>query len=291
MDRQDFNRQVRQLRLNSTKLVDGIYSGNYRSVFKGPGLEFDDVREYTWGDDSRFIDWNVASRLGQPYTKTFREERELVLQVVADISPTMDTGTGRFSKRDILNITLANLAFAAVSREDKVGAGFFSTAIDGWVQPRKGKKQALTLVQDCLALRPSGEGSDLALALRTAHESLTKRGILVILSDFKTSGYWKELAVLAKKHDVIAIRITDPLDEEFPSTGLIELVDPETGATVSGMGSSRTFAKEYHDFWALQRLYWKRECLRRGVHILEISTRDNPGAKLLAFFNRRGGRR
>lgn len=287
MDKQDFYQKVRQLRLTSSRVVDGLYSGNYRSVFKGPGLEFDEVREYDVADDARFIDWNVASRLGTPFTKTFREERELVLQIIADISPTMDTGSGVFSKRDVMNITFANLTFAAVSRDDKVGAVFFSLGIDGWIAPKKGKTQALSLIQDCLSLKAGGSGSDLALALRTAHEALKRRGILVVISDFKTSGYWKELAILAKKHDVICVRITDPQDEEFPEGGLVELQDPETGHVVLGLGRSRRFLQEYHDFWTLQRLHWRKECRRRGVHIVEISTDEDPAAKLLAFFNRR----
>jgi uncharacterized protein (DUF58 family) len=129
------------------------------------------------------------------------------------------------------------------------------------------------------------------MALRTAHESMKRRGIIVILSDFKTHTFWKELSLVAKHHDVIAIRIYDPIDTEFPEGGLIELIDPESEQVVLGFGNSRTFRREYHDFWTLQRLTWKRECARRGVPVLEVSTLDDPAARLANFFNRRGDRR
>lgn len=291
MEVQDFYSRVKQLKLNSFRLIDGIYSGNYRSVFRGPGLEFDEVREYDPQDDARFIDWNVSSRMGSPYTKKFREERELILQIVADVSPSMDSGAGYLNKREILNILFANLTFAAVSTEDRVGAVFYSDRIEAWSHPRKGKTHAMSLVQDCLQLQSQGKGSDLGMALRAAHESLKRRGIVVLLSDFKTSGFWKELSLVARHHDVIAVRIYDPIDTDYPEGGLLELIDPESGQVILGNGNSKAFRREYHDFWTLQRLHWKRECLRRGIHILEVSTQDDPAAKLLQFFNRRGGSR
>jgi len=286
-DFQDFYTRIRQLKLHSSRLVEGLYSGNYRSVFRGPGLEFDEVREYDPQDDARFIDWNVSSRLGVPYTKKFREERELSLHIVADISPSMSSGSGRYNKREILNSLFANLAFSAVSTEDRVGAVFFTDRIEGWVSPRKGKTHALSLVQECFMTEAVGRGSNLGLALRTAHESMKRRGVIVILSDFKTGNFWKELSLVSRHHDVIAIRISDPIDTEFPEGGLIELIDPETDQVVLGFGNSRTFRREYHDFWTLQSLYWKRECARRGVPVLEVSTVDDPSARLASFFNRR----
>lgn len=288
---QDFYARVRHLRLHASRLVEGLYSGNYRSVFRGPGLEFDEVREYDPADDARFIDWNVSSRMGSPYTKKFREERELSVHLVADISPSMNSGSGRYSKRDILNSLFANLAFSAVSTEDRVGAVLFSDRIERWIAPRKGKTHALSLVQDCFLTQAQGRGSDLGQALRTAQEAMKRRGVLIILSDFQSATFWKELSLVAKHHDVIAVRVWDPLDTEFPQGGLVELMDPETGQVVPGFGLSRAFRRDYHDFWALHRLHWKRECARRGVPTLEVGTTEDPAARLEAFFNRRGGRR
>ncbi|OHD11847.1 MAG: hypothetical protein A2Z96_05190 [Spirochaetes bacterium GWB1_48_6] len=291
MNRLDLYPQVRNLRLTSSKVVEGIYSGNYRSVFKGPGLEFDEVREYSPTDDSRFIDWNVTSRLGTPYTKIFREERELQLQMVVDLSPSLYAGNGPMSKRDILNILFANLTFAAVSNNDKVGAIFHTDRIEGWVGPRKGRNHATRLIQDCLTLDTQGQGSDLSLALRTVHESMKHRGIIIILSDFRTTGYWQELSILSRKHDIICLMITDPLDDYFPRTGWLELQDPETGQVLHAFGESSNFQQVYHDKWTLHKLHWRRECRRRGIETLEVSTVDDPAARLVAFFNRRKARR
>lgn len=289
-DFQDFYTRIRHLKLHSSRLVEGLYAGNYRSVFRGPGLEFDEVREYDPQDDARFIDWNVSGRLGTTYTKKFREERELSLHIVADISPSMNSGSGRYNKRDILNSLFANLAFSAVSTEDRVGAVFFSDRIERWVSPRKGKTHALSLVEDCFMAEAQGKGSELGMALRIAHESMKRRGIIVILSDFHSGNFWQELSLVAKHHDVIAVRIYDPIDTEFPEGGLLELVDPETGQAILGFGNSKVFRREYHDFWTLQRLHWKRECARRGIPILEVATSDDPASKLAAFFNKRGPR-
>lgn len=291
MNRQELLPQVRNLKLTSAKVVEGIYSGNYRSVFRGPGLEFDEVREYIQTDDSRFIDWNVTSRLGTPYTKTFREERELQLQLVADLSPSLLSGSGAMSKRDILNILFANLAFAAVTNNDKVGALFYTDRIEGWVGSRKGRNHATRLIQDCLTLDTQGTGSDLARALRTVHESMKHRGIIIILSDFRTTDYWMELSVLSRKHDIICVMITDPLDDYFPKTGWLELQDPETGQILHAYGESGSFQQDFHDHWTLHRLHWRRECRRRGIETLEVSTADDPAARLISFFNRRKGQR
>lgn len=279
--------KIKNLPLVSSRLVDGFLSGNYRSVFKGPGLEFDEVREYAEGDDSRFIDWNVTSRFGSPYTKTFREEREIVLFLIVDISPSLQAGSGKFRKQDTAAILSSLLAFSAVHNNDKVGAVFFSDRIEKWVPPMKGKKQVFRLIENSLNIKARGKGSDLKNAIRTVYETLNRRGICIILSDFRTPPCWKELSMLGKKHDLITLKITDPSDLEFPVSGLIELVDPETGASMYASGRSKKFRKEYREFWETNNIFWKRECLRRRIPVLEISTIDDPVLKLLSFFSRR----
>ncbi|RKX93890.1 MAG: DUF58 domain-containing protein [Spirochaetes bacterium] len=279
--------KIKNLPLVSSRLVDGFLSGNYRSVFKGPGLEFDEVREYAEGDDARFIDWNVTSRIGTPYTKTFREEREIVLFLVVDVSASLQSGSGTFTKQDTAAILSSLLAFSAVHNNDKVGAVFFSDRIEKWVPPMKGKKQVFRLIEDMMNIEAEGKGSDLKMAIRTVYESLNRRGICIILSDFRTPPCWKELSLLGKKHDLIALKITDPSDLDFPLSGLVELVDPETGATIYGSGRSGKFRREYREFWETNDIFWKRECRRRGISHLEISTVDDPVLKLLNFFSRR----
>jgi uncharacterized protein (DUF58 family) len=287
MDQNRVYQSARRLQLISNKLVESLLAGNYRSVFKGQGIEFDEVREYVEGDDARLIDWNVSSRMGTPFTKMFREERELTLFLLVDMSASMTGGTAEETRRGVQRLLFALLSLAAAQNNDKIGAVFFSDEIEHWVSPVKGRKHALRLIQDMVRFEPKGRGSDLALALRTAGEALKRRGICVVLSDFKTTGYFKDLSLLSRRHDVIAVRIVDPVDELFPETGLFRLEDPETGRTILAPGRSRRFRKQYHDYWAEQRRQWRRECRRRGVSTLEVGTDDDPAATLLRFFQRR----
>jgi uncharacterized protein (DUF58 family) len=279
--------RVRGLQIVSTKLVEGILAGNYRSVFKGQGIEFDEVREYVETDDARLIDWNVSSRLGGAFTKTFREEREITLFIVVDVSPSVFLGD---SRRRTAAILFSLLSFAAIQNSDRVGAVFFTDKIEKWIPPRKGKRHATRLIGDMLRFKLEGRGSDLALALRASGEALKRRGIVFILSDFKTGGYQRELLILGRKHDVIALRIFSPADDEFPEAGLAYLEDPETREVLVSTGMSEKFRQEYADFRQTQRRQWLRDCGRLGVSAVEISTLDDPGEKLTQFFKHRKGR-
>ena len=287
---EEISRKVKQLHFTSRKLVDTIFAGNYHSVFKGPGLEFDEVREYSDGDDTRFIDWNVTSRMGVPYTKTFREEREVVLQVLVDTSSSLFFSSGKMNKRDLAGHLFAIVALAAVANNDKVGSLLFSDRIEEQIQPRKGKKHVLKQITQILSVKEGRKGSNLALACKTASKTMKRRGICLILSDFRTSHYKTELTLLARKHDVIAIRLTDPLDRDFPVSGLVSLEDPESGQTLHVMGS-RSMRRQYRDFWEHERFLWLRCCQSAGVDTLEISTEDDPAVKLLHFFERRKKRK
>ena len=286
MDNHNIANKVKHLHFISRKLVDTIFAGNYHSVFKGPGLEFDDVREYSWGDDPRFIDWNVTSRMSAPFTKTFREEREVVLQVLVDTSCSLYYSGGSINKRELAGHVFTLVALAAVANNDKVGCLLFSDKVEEQIPPRKGKKHVLKQITQILSVEEGGSGSNLALALTTAAQTMKRRGICMILSDFRTSSYRKELAHLARKHDVIAIRLTDPLDHDFPSTGLISLEDPESGMRWQGVGTKGMRAS-YRKFWEHERYLWRKNCQSAGVDTLEISTEDDPAVRLLHFFEKR----
>lgn len=285
----DLPSRVRQLHVRSRKLVEGLFAGNYHSVFKGPGLEFDEVREYIPGDDARFIDWNVSSRMASPYSKTFREERELILMALVDLSPSLDLGSGDRSKRETAGTLFALLALAAIANNDRVGSLLFSDSIESQVAPMKGRKHVLRQISEVLGSRPAGRGSNLSLALRTASEMLKRKSIVVVLSDFRAADYQAELALLARKHDVIAIRLSDPLDQNYPPTGLYEITDPETGENMRVWGMSRRFRRRYTEFWEAHRLAWLSGCRSAGADTLEVSTDEDPAAKLQAFFERRRG--
>jgi uncharacterized protein (DUF58 family) len=281
---------ARGLQIVSTKLVEGILAGNYRSVFKGQGIEFDEVREYVQTDDARLIDWNVSSRLGGAFTKTFREEREITLFLVVDVSPSVFMAGGEESRGHTAALLLSLLSFAAIRNSDRVGAVFFTDRIEKWIPPRKGKRHALRLIGDMRDFRPRGGGSDLALALRASGEALKRRGIVFILSDFKTGAYQRELLILARKHDVIAARIFSPVDEEFPETGLAYLEDPETRQVIVAAGRRAKFREDYGEFRQAHRREWLRDCGRLGVSTVEISTHEDPGERLIRFFRRRRAR-
>jgi len=283
----DFFKQIKRLELFSSELVESLLGGGYRSVFRGVGIEFDEVREYVSGDDVRRIDWNVTSRMGSVYTKVYKEERELSLFLVTDMSASLFSGSGRVAKSRVALLIFAILALSAVAHNDRVGGVFFSDRIERWIPPAKGKKHVLRLLNDLLACEPEGTGSDMALALRAVSESLPRRGFCIVISDFKTTGYWDELTHLARKHDCLAVKVFDPVDFEFPNAGLTELEDPEHGTVMISEGFSKRFRYDYNEFWEKQHLSWQRECHRRGVETLPISTSEDPGAKLVQFFQRR----
>ncbi|MBN1698006.1 MAG: DUF58 domain-containing protein [Spirochaetales bacterium] len=287
MESAAFFNKVRKIEIIASRLVESLMSGNYRSIFKGQGIEFDEVREYVYGDDVRLIDWNVTSRIGSPYTKTFREERELTLFLIVDLSASIFAGSGAKSKREIESLVFAILGLSAILNNDRVGGIFFSDRIEHWVPPSKGKKHVLRLINDLIRLAPQGKGSDLALALRTVGETLKRKGICIIVSDFKTSDYLDELSLCARKHDCIAVKVYDPADFRFPDTGTWELEDPENGRKMLAGGVMRSFKERYKTFNETRHCQWLENLGRRGVETLEISTSDDPGMKLYQFFQKR----
>ncbi len=278
---------IKRIRIIASKLVESFFSGNYRSVFRGPGIEFDEFRSYTYGDDVRLIDWNVTSRTGLPYVKIFREERELFLFFLVDLSGSMIYGSGERSKMEVAGLTFAILTLSAAMNNDKFGALFFTDRIEKWAPISKGKKHAFSLIDDIFLVEPKGRGSDLRMALRSASQLLKKRSICVIISDFKTDDYWHELSILSKKHDVIAVKVWDDNDISFPAVGLVKLQDPEGEEEIYSYGISEEFRNNYRRFWMAKHRKWKRNCLVRGVNILEINTSMDVGSELFKFFKRR----
>ena len=287
--RDDLPSRVRRLHVRSRKLVESLFAGNYHSVFKGPGLEFDEVRDYEYGDDVRFIDWNVSSRMAVPYSKTFKEERELVLFVIVDVSSSLSMGSGTVDKREVAGNLFALLALAAVANNDRVGSLLFSDRIERLIVPLKGRRHVLRQISEVLGYRASGRGSNLSAALKSTAQALKRKSIVVVLSDFRCDGYQSELNLLARKHDVIAVRLTDPMDREFPRTGLVELEDPESGESFTAWGKSKALRKEYAEFWDDHRRSWLESCRSAGVDTLEVGTDEEPADRLQAFFRRRRG--
>jgi len=290
MDRARLLSSVKRIQLVATRLVENLLAGDYRSVFRGPGIEFDEVREYVEGDDARQIDWNVSSRMNSPYTKTFREERELTLTLVVDVSASLMYGPSQGTRRQVVAELFALLSLAAAVNNDRVGAVLFSDRIESWVSPKKGKRHVLRLIADTVAIEPKGTGSNLALALRTTGEALKRRGVVIVISDFKTDGYLPDLTLMGRRHDVIAIRIVDPLDREYPATGLLRLEDPETKRTILASGTSSRFRDAYGEYREDQRRSWMSDCRRRRIGALEVHTDQDPATQLIRYLDKRKSR-
>jgi uncharacterized protein (DUF58 family) len=289
-------KQVRLIELRTRGLVNSIFSGEYQSVFRGQGMEFSEVREYEPGDDVRNIDWNVTARTGEPYVKKHVEERELTVLLVVDLSGSEQFGTrGRF-KAELAAELAAVLALSAVRNNDRVGLIIFSDHIEHVVPPRKGRRNALRLIRDVLAFRPTGRGTDIPGALDYAARLLAHRGIIFLLSDFAPRGdtdesdrarFEKTLRLVSRRHDVIGISIADPAELALPDIGLVAIEDPESGelayVDTSGSGVREVFGAAL----ARERIETRRLFRRLGVDEIEVRT-DVPYVRpLLAFFHRR----
>ena len=222
-------RKVHRIRIRTNRLVNEGLGGEYHSVFRGRGMEVSEVRAYVPGDDVRSIDWNVTARTGVPHVKKFVEERDLTVLLLLDVSSSQAFGSLYLTKRDLMAELAALLAFAAVKNNDRVGALLFSDRLERFIPPRKGVDHALAVARDALFLEPRGSGTDLALALRSAASLLKQRAVVFVVSDFLATGYEKALKTLNRRHDVVALPITDPRETELPARGLVRLRDAETG--------------------------------------------------------------
>jgi uncharacterized protein (DUF58 family) len=291
----EFLKKIRQIEIRTKKLVNTMFAGEYKSSFKGTGVEFLDVREYLPGDDVRTIDWKVTARMGRPYVKKFAEDRELTVILCVDAS-----GSGHFSTRNQFKLEqaaeiAATLAFSAVRNNDKVGLLFFSDQIEKYIPPKKGRFHVLRLIRDILFFTPQHRGTEPSLALEFLMHILKRRAIIFFISDFMGAGFEPEtiripLGVIARRHDLVVITITDPAEEIFPNLGLIELEDAETGELLT-VDSSDTGL--LHDYQAHQLLHTehKHKLLKSlGIDSMDLSTADNFTPKLHKFFQERARR-
>jgi uncharacterized protein (DUF58 family) len=287
LDRETLQK-VRRIRIRTRTILESGIVGSYHAVFKGRGMEFAAVREYTPGDDVRSIDWNVTARMGAPYVKRYVEERDLTLLLLVDVSGSQSFGSRFLLKRDYAAELAAVLAFSAVANQDRVGAALFTDRVESYVAPGHGPDHALRIVRDLLACEPAGRGTDLAGALRFARRSMKRRGIVAVLSDFQDSGYDRALGILRARHDVIAFRLFDPGETEIPDAGLVSLTDPETGER-RVVDTSDPGVRERLRSAALGEA---TEAFRRArVDALTLSTAESYERPLAAFFKARGRRR
>ncbi len=221
-------KKIKDIEIKTTQKVAEVFAGRYESVFKGRGMEFEEVREYMPGDEIRSIDWNVTARMGHPFVKRFKEERELTVILMLDASLSCKFGTRGRLKSDLAAELCSVLAFSAITNNDKVGLIIFTDKIEKFVYPQKGTEHVLRIVRDTLCFEPQGEKTDIANALEFLDRITSRRAVCFIISDFFAQAYKKALSIANKKHDIIAIRITDPLEESLASAGIVSLHDAET---------------------------------------------------------------
>lgn len=279
--------KVRLLEIQTRHLVNDIFSGEYESVFKGRGVEFAEVREYQPGDDVRAIDWNVTARRGIPYVKQFAEERELTVILAVDGSASTRFGTQGALKRERAAEVAAVLGLAASRNNDRAGALLFAEGIELYVPPKKGKTHVLRLVRDILSFDPPARGTDLAGAIRFLTRVLHRRSVVFLLSDFLDEGFEKPLAALAVRHDVVALVLEDRRDRELPDIGLIEAVEPETGARRWLDTSSERVRSAYRA--AAERAAGERSAAfqRAGIDAVPLDTMADWVEPMRRFFEAR----
>ena len=285
----DLIARIRRIEITTRKLVDDSFAGEYQSVFKGRGMEFDEVRQYQPGDDVRSIDWNVTARTGEPHVKSYIEERELTVMLVVDVSGSGDFGTRNRFKRELAVELAAVMAFAATTNNDKVGLLLFTDRVESLVPPRKGRSHVLRMVRDLLLFQAEGTGTDITLALNMVHRMLKRRSIVFLVSDFLADpeSYRQAMLVTNRRHDVVAFDLTDPLEHEISNVGVIALEDAESGELRLVDTGSREWREKFNGRVARQEEGKRDVLMTAGVDRVGVTTEKDYVAEVGAFFKTR----
>ena len=287
METKELLKKVRKIEIKTRRLSNHIFSGEYHSHFKGRGMTFSEVRKYQFGDDIRDIDWNVTAKLNEPHIKIFEEERELTMMLLVDVSKSESFGTRIQQKRDLITELCAVLSFSAIQNNDKVGVVFFTDQIELFIPPKKGKSHILRIIRELIEFKPKGTGTNISEAFKFLSSVIKKRSIVFTLSDFQDEAFDKNLKIASSKHDLTAIRIIDPAEEQLPDIGLVQLQNPETG-TIGWVDTSSsivraTYEKDYQNFVANFKSY----CTHSGTDYLDLRVDRSYTKQLLEFFKRR----
>lgn len=284
-------KKIRYIQIYTTKVVNDVLAGEYESVFKGRGMEFDEVREYQPGDDVRSIDWNVTARAGKPFIKKYREERELTVMFLVDLSASGSFGSVKQTKSELSAEICALLAFAAIRNNDKVGLIVFTDQVEMFIPPGKGARHVLRVIREILSFRPGRTRTDIAEALDYLGRVQSRRAVVFLISDFQADGFERSLRVLGRRHDLIAVSISDARESKLPDAGLIELEDAETGEVVLVDTGSREVRSRYERL-SLQRARELSDMLRSmRIDQINIETGRAYIRDMMAFFRNRERRR
>ena len=313
----DIFRRVREIQVRTGRQVADVLAGHYVSVVRGSGIEFDEVRPYLPGDEVRSIDWNVTARMGQPYVKRFVEERQLTMMLMADVSASQEFGSGRRSKREVAAELCALLAFSATLNNDKVGLALFHGEVEQYIPPRRGQKHSLRVVREVLSHRPQNtpkagqrkrfrwlpfgqrrswwktgrQATSIAGAMEFLQSVCRRRAVCFVVSDFFDDDYLRSLQMASRRHDVIAVLITDPREMELPDVGLMNLLDPETGAEIQCDTASSEFRRAYRQQSEARITDLEQSFRKAKIDFVQISTDSSIVDPLKDFFRMREQRR
>lgn len=283
----DILKKIRHLELKTRGLVEAAFAGQYRSVFKGRGMNFEEVREYQPGDEVRTIDWNVTARLGAPFVKKFTEERELTVMLVVDVSASGDFGSVHLSKREMAAEVASVLAFSAIRNNDKVGLLLFSDHVELFIPPRKGRVHTLRLIREILYFQPRGRGTELALALNYLNKVVTRRAVVFLISDFQTPDFSRELSVTGQRHDLIAVPVIDPREEDLPDVGLVTFEDAETGEQIVVNTSDRATRTAFLHLAEKRRHALLKTLRSKNIDAIPLRTDEDYLPAMRTFFRTR----
>ncbi len=282
--------KVKHIEIRTSRLVNEALGGEYHSVFKGQGMEFDEVRAYQYGDDIRSIDWNVSARQGHLYVKRYVEERELTVMLMVDLSASKDFGSVRRMKNELAAELAALLAFSAIQNNDRVGALIFTDVVEKYIPPRKGKKHVLRVVRELLAYEPMHRKTSIETAVKYLNNVLTKKSVVFLISDFFDQGYERALRVANQRHDLVALPVTDPRESDLPNVGILQMLDPETGEILL-VDTSLSHVRDRYRKLALEATEARKRIFRRnGIEFVDIRTDQPYDVPLVKFFRERARR-
>ncbi|MDQ2823910.1 MAG: DUF58 domain-containing protein [Verrucomicrobiota bacterium] len=280
-------KKIRALEIKTRGLVETAFAGDYHSVFKGRGMNFEDVREYQPGDEIRAIDWNVTARMGSAFVKKFTEERELTVMLIVDVSASGNFGSTTQSKRELAAEVACLLAFSAIRNNDKVGLLLFTDRVELFIPPKKGRSHTLRLIREILFFEPEGRGTEPALALDYLNNIVTRRAVVFFISDFQAPDFARALAITARRHDFIAVHIHDEREANFPNIGIITLEDAETGEQIEINTADRATRARFTESVDRQQTELSRTLRRNRIDTIALRTGDNYLPALRSFFKQR----
>ncbi|MBQ1669874.1 MAG: DUF58 domain-containing protein [Prevotella sp.] len=288
METSEIIKKVRKIEIKARGLSSNIFAGQYHSAFKGRGMAFSEVREYQFGDDVRDIDWNVTARFHRPYVKVFEEERELTVMLLIDVSGSLDFGTQKQMKRDMVTEIAATIAFSAIQNNDKIGVVFFSDKIEKYIPPKKGRKHILYIIREMLDFHPESKKTDVKQAVEFLSSVQKRRTTSFILSDFYVrNDFMQSLQIANRKHDVVAIQVYDQRAKELPDVGLMKVVDAETGFEQYVDTSSKRLRDSYRKYWMDRQSQLQETFNKSNVDNVSIATNEDFVKSLLMLFKQR----